>query len=121
MDPSIIQACARGFRARRDKERARHALQTNALRERAGAAAARLAGSFGAKRVWLFGSIAWSQAHDTSDVDLLVDGIEAQALPAAHAMAEAIIGAPVDLVRIEEAPPGLAVRVQQEGILLHGK
>jgi predicted nucleotidyltransferase len=120
-DPSIIDACARGFRARRDGERARHARRAQALRDRAQAAATRLNVELGVRRVWLFGSLAWGDAHTESDVDLLVDGLDEGAWARAHAIAEQTVGGSVDVVRLEEAPPGLVDRVRMEGVLLHGE
>lgn len=73
----------------------------------------------GAKRVWLFGSLAWGSAHDASDLDLATEGFPAAELLAAQG--ELLMAAPgrVDLVRIEEAPPALAARIRAQGRLLH--
>jgi len=115
-----VEACAASFRARLTAERAAAAERASDLRGRAGAAARRLADEHGAGRVWLFGSLAWGRPHAASDVDLLVEGLPAEAWSAASALVEAEVGAAVDLVRIEEAPPGLAARVRAQGVLLHG-
>jgi predicted nucleotidyltransferase len=74
----------------------------------------------GAHRVWLFGSLAWGTPHEASDIDLAVEGLPRDDL--FHAMGELLAVAPVsvDLVRIEEAPPGLVRRVRIEGRLIHG-
>jgi hypothetical protein len=55
-----------------------------------------------------------------SDIDLAVEGLPRDDL--FHAMGELLAVAPVsvDLVRIEEAPPGLVRRVRIEGRLIHG-
>jgi predicted nucleotidyltransferase len=66
------------------------------------------------------GSLAWGGAHARSDVDLLVEGLPASDWLRAAAAAEDVIGAPVDLVRIEDAPSSLIERVRRDGVLLHG-
>lgn len=99
-------------------------------RARAGAAREALTGALpaltaalvrlGARRVWLFGSLAWGLADQASDIDLATEGLPA----AAHlrAQGELLLLAPgrVDLVRLEDAPEALATRVREEGRLLHG-
>ncbi len=115
-----MDACAAGFSARVTAERKASADRAAELRRRARAAARKLAEHYGLRRVWLFGSLAWGEAHAASDVDLLVEGLAAEAWSTACALVEAEVEAPVDLVRIEEASPGLAARVQAQGILLHG-
>jgi len=115
-----VETCAAAFRARVGAQRAAAAERAAGLRERARAAARRLADEHGVRRVWLFGSLAWGQAHAGSDVDLLVEGLRPEAWSAATALVEAEVGAAVDLVRIEEAPPGLEARVRSQGVVLHG-
>jgi predicted nucleotidyltransferase len=68
----------------------------------------------------VFGSSATARAHANSDVDLaigLVDGpdLDVLDLGALTASLEAAAGRPVDLVLLEEAPPGLAYRVFRDG------
>lgn len=115
-----MDACARAFRARIAAERTAAADRAAELHGRAKAAARKLAEEHGASRVWLFGSLAWGRAHAASDVDLLVEGLPAEAWSAACALVEAEVRAAVDLVRVEEAPPELAARVRSQGVLLHG-
>ncbi len=117
---AFVEACAASFRARLAAERAAAAERASGLLGRARAAARRLATEHGASKVWLFGSLAWGQAHAASDVDLLVEGLPAETWSAASALLEAEVGAAVDLVRVEEAPPGLEERVRSQGVLLHG-
>ena len=117
---SFVDACAASFRARLAAERAAAAERASDLRGRARAAARKLAEEHGASRVWLFGSLAWGRPRAASDVDLLVEGLPAEAWSAASALVEEEVGAAVDLVRIEEAPPGLEERVRSQGVLLHG-
>jgi uncharacterized protein len=117
---SYVDACAVAFRRRVAAEREAAATRAMALRGRAEAAARRLVEECGARRVWLFGSLAWGQAHAASDVDLLVEGLPAEAWSEACRLVEMEVAAPVDLVRVEEAAPELVARVQREGELLHG-
>jgi predicted nucleotidyltransferase len=117
---SYVEVCAASFRARVLAERKSAANRAAELRTRAQEAAGKLVAECGATRVWLFGSLAWGQAHAGSDVDLLVEGLPSEAWSTACALAEASAGAPVDVVRVEEAPPELVARVREQGILLHG-
>jgi len=115
MDPAEL---ARAWR-RRDAEEAASAVATSAaLRERAIRAAASLVERFGVGRVILFGSVVRGAATDSSDVDLAVEGLPPCRQFAAMADAEAVIGRPVDLVRIEEATPTLLGRIVEDGEVL---
>ncbi len=73
----------------------------------------------GVRRVWLFGSLAWGSPARDADIDLAVEGLDGSAYFAA--LGELLAAAPVavDLVRLEDAPPGLAARILAEGRLIH--
>jgi predicted nucleotidyltransferase len=118
-ETGAIAAYVEGFRRRRRLRAEASARRTDLLRRSARRAAEALSKRFGVTRVWLFGSLAWSVAHPESDVDLLVEGLPAAAWSDATGMVEEIVATAVDLVRVEEAAPGLSERVRQEGILLH--
>ena len=64
--------------------------------------------------VLFFGSCAWGQPTEQSDVDLLVAG-DADEL--AWRLAQAI-ACEVDAWRVEDAPPTLVARARAEGIAL---
>jgi uncharacterized protein len=74
----------------------------------------------GVQRVWLFGSLAWGEAHEESDIDLAVEGLPAEELW--RAQGELLAAAPceVDLTRIEEVPPAFSSRIRASGRLLYG-
>ena len=67
-------------------------------------------------RAWLFGSFAWGQPTERSDVDLLVedcpspDGLAGQLWSAC--------GRPAHVIELRTAPEGLVARVLGEGIAL---
>ncbi len=68
----------------------------------------------------LFGSRATGTARTDSDVDVAIglaggQPLELVALGALAADLEAAAGSPVDLVLLDEAPPGLAYRVFRDG------
>lgn len=88
------------------------------VRQRLPAVVALLRRDFGAVSVCLFGSHARGQLHRDSDVDLLVAGISSTRIDAAHAAVAALLEGAVDLVRAEDAAPGLLERVRSEGIEL---
>lgn len=116
---SPVGEYATGFMARLRARCAADARHAEALRASAADAARQIAGRFGARRVWLFGSLAWGVADCSSDVDLLIEGLPSAAWDAATRAAEETIAVPVDVIRVEEAAPGLLARVQADGILLH--
>lgn len=69
----------------------------------------------GAVRVVLFGSLAAGVPTSESDVDLAVAGLPAATYFDTLAELESLFGAPVDLVRVEEAPESLRQRIAEEG------
>lgn len=101
---------------RRRRAAAAAAVGTRAavVQERLTIVAALLRESFGARRVWLFGSHATAGLHAESDVDLAVEGVSADRLDRAQAEVEAIVEGPVDLVRYESAASSLRARIDHE-------
>jgi len=101
------------------RRRAREARRQEAL-----ALARRLAEmlrqEFGADRVLLFGSVVHARLfHERSDVDLAAWGIaEDRYLRAVARCLEEDPRFSVDLIRVEEAPPGLLHRIEEEGMEL---
>lgn len=65
-------------------------------------------------RVWLFGSFAWGQPSERSDVDLLVEGPEG----ALARRVEQASGRDVHAVGMAEAPASLRERVLNHGLPL---
>lgn len=97
---------------------ARNTVRREALVKAADTAARLLVQEYGARRVWLFGSAAWGDVHERSDLDLLVEGLSAEVGEHASRAVENLVPYAVDLVLIEEAPRGLAERIYSEGRLL---
>jgi len=87
------------------------------LRARLPAVVASLAAQ-GAARIILFGSIARGEADDDSDLDIAVVGLPAARFFETMAQAWAAAGRPVDLVRLEDAPPTLRDRILADGEVL---
>jgi predicted nucleotidyltransferase len=113
-----VQTCARTFLARVTRELEDAARRADALRARAREAAQLLRG-FGAAGVWLFGSLAWGEPHQGSDVDLLVEGVPETRWPdAVRAVERMFTDVHVDVVRSEDAPRSLVDRVGAEGARL---
>ncbi len=80
-----------------------------------------LVAQFGAQRVWLFGSVARSEAVVGSDLDLLVDGIAAERWFEACDAAGRLAGrVPVDLVPWAQCRPWIRERALAEGEALYG-
>jgi len=66
----------------------------------------------GARRVVLFGSLQSGDVDEASDVDVAVAGVDPSSLPDAASWSELVMGRPVDLVRIEDASPGLLAAIE---------
>ncbi len=71
----------------------------------------------------VFGSSARGTAHGGSDVDVAVGAREGRRLSALErgdlsSRLEAALGQPVDVVDLEDAPPGLAYRIFRDGRVL---
>jgi predicted nucleotidyltransferase len=113
------------LRGWQERSRARAAARLERARQ-ARAAAESVAGlllrSFGARRVWLVGSLVHPEwFHERSDIDLVCEGVSPDRVPEADlASWEAAGGFDLDLVPIEEAPPSLRRAVETEGVLLRG-
>lgn len=100
--------------ARHRAERQRHAARAGELRvtiERA-IAAALPAGA----HAWLIGSLAWAGFGAHSDVDVVVAGLDAEAVTRLGASLLARAGIPVDLLRLEDLPDPFRRRVVAEGV-----
>ena len=65
----------------------------------------------GVGQVWLFGSLLTRGFHEDSDLDLIVDGLPAEALLEALGMAERMGPLTVDLKRREDLEPELRQRL----------
>jgi len=116
-----IEGYATGLIGRIRREFEQREREARTIRQRVTEAIQALVARFEVRRVWLFGSLAWGGVHEESDVDLLVEGLTGDLWDAAGAFLEERIGLPVDLVRMEEAPPGLVERVRAIGVLLYDR
>jgi len=102
---------------RRRQQQKRAAAEVRAARLLALLPAAKdlLVGQHGGTSVRLFGSLARGDSGPESDVDLAVLGLPGERYFTALGELMGLFGGPVDLVRLEEAPPSLALRIQDEG------
>jgi predicted nucleotidyltransferase len=109
------------WRKRLAQEESERRMRAKQLREVARACAHRLAEDFGAREVYLFGSLLREDVvHGRSDIDLAVEGLErARCFKALSALWKLLpAGVELDLVPLEDARSGLAERVRAEGELL---
>ncbi|MFH1467368.1 MAG: nucleotidyltransferase domain-containing protein [Pseudomonadota bacterium] len=94
-----------------------------ALRDRARASlpalVAILADDLGAKRVVLFGSLVSGEISETSDLDLLVEGLDPRRYDEALGRLVLASPLPVDLVPLETGRPAVVQRALREGEVLH--
>ncbi|MGM0574403.1 MAG: nucleotidyltransferase family protein [Myxococcota bacterium] len=109
---------ARALMARAERElRARDA-RAEELRRRLPEAAARLRDEYGARRVILFGSLAWGGVHASSDVDLAVEGVPYSRRGEAMYDLGRLFDAVVEVFLLEELPPDFRRRIETEGEVL---
>ena len=98
---------------RRSQDAAAEA-RASLLRAKLGAAAEVLREA-GARRLWLFGSLAAGAPRPESDVDLAVSELPSAGYFEALAKLMALFGTRVDLVRLEDAPESLRLHVLASG------
>jgi predicted nucleotidyltransferase len=119
-DPDLLRAFGRAVRAHFEAEVANERTQAEARREavlpvvRSAIDRARADGLCG--DVWLFGSYAWGEPGERSDVDLLVDGC-ADPFVVASVVGRAC-GLDVHVIELSEAPLSLKERVRENGVPL---
>jgi len=82
-------------------------------------AARLLADRHGAKKVVLFGSLAWGRFGATSDIDLAAQGLAPERFIRADADLCREISLPVDLKLVDDCPPALRRRIAEEGVVLY--
>jgi predicted nucleotidyltransferase len=100
------------------RERRRHAAveaRRAGLRARLPALVTTLSEEYGARRIVLFGSLAWGGFHAGSDVDVAVEGIAAERMPDAAATACETMDATVELFRLETLPASFRQRILDQG------
>ena len=110
-----IAEMAATWRRHEAERRARALVRARRLLDRLPEARETLIGHHGASGVFLFGSLATGDCREDSDVDLAVDGLAPERYFEALADVMAIVGGPVDLVRLEEAGGSLRDRIRAEG------
>ena len=116
-DPAALQdfhrAVRRHFEAQIASERSASVMRKAAVipRVRDGVERARAQGLCG--RAWLFGSYAWGQPGERSDVDIFVEG-RSDTIAIASIVGRAC-GLDVHVVDSDEAPESLRARVASEG------
>ncbi len=109
------------WRERLARQQSEQHLRAQRLREVARSCARLLVQGFGARKVYLFGSLLDQDlVHDRSDIDLAVEGLEGKLYFTALRDACRLLppGIELDLVPLEQARLGLAGRVRTEGVLL---
>jgi predicted nucleotidyltransferase len=75
----------------------------------------------GARKVWLFGSLAKGRRQDArSDIDLAVEGLPSELYYRMVSELDQLLACPVDLVEMETASAGLLAQIQSHRILLPG-
>ncbi|MGY4706933.1 nucleotidyltransferase family protein [Candidatus Bipolaricaulota sp. J31] len=73
----------------------------------------------GARRVFLFGSVARGEERPGSDVDLACEGLHPERFFEALGKLLLCTGRDIDLVDLDEAKGPLRERIEKEGVLLY--
>lgn len=74
---------------------------------------------FGASRVFLFGSLAWGEGHEGSDIDLGVEGVQPERRTACAAALSMALPLPVDVLSLEELPEPFRRRILEQGLVVY--
>lgn len=90
----------------------RHAARVHAALP---AALALLHAEPGVRGVWIFGSLVTGGFHETSDVDLAVEGLPPERFFPVLGELAGVLPCAVDLVRLEDAPSSLIRTILLEG------
>ncbi|MBI5480602.1 MAG: nucleotidyltransferase domain-containing protein [Deltaproteobacteria bacterium] len=120
LDPELLRAFREAVRAKIARDLAGEDAAAAERKQRVRAAVERgLAQARGEgllRAAWLFGSYAWGQPGERSDVDLLVEGCR-DPLRVASVVGR-ITGTEVHVVCVEDAPESLRERALTEGVKL---
>ena len=117
--PDELARYRAGSRQREQKRRQQQTLRQEAGWRVAREAAQVLKHDFGAKRVWLFGSLLEVRyIYGQSDVDLAVEGLEDSLYLQAVARLLDLSDFSVDLVQLEYARPRLRQTLEEHGVEL---
>jgi len=106
---------AKHLQRRAEQQRRQGAVRARELRRRLPEAATILRERYAANEMILFASLATGACREDGDVDLAVFGLPKALYFSALADLMGLFGAPVDLVRLEEAPESLRDRILDEG------
>jgi len=119
MDQTTFQALVKAWRKRQQDEERYRAERAQAARKEAEKLAQVLLREYGAKEVWLFGSLARTRGfHRHSDIDLAASGLPAREFFSILSRLNAATEFIVDLVDLDACPDWLAEAVRREGQLL---
>jgi predicted nucleotidyltransferase len=119
-DPDLVRAFGRAVRAHFEeelaKERGQAEVRRAAVVPRVHAAIERARADGLCGGAWLFGSYAWGEPGERSDIDLLVEDC-ADTFVVASLVGRAC-GRDVHVIEMSEAPPSLKERVHEDGVPL---
>jgi len=111
----------KAWKKRLEEERKRMEERRRSAQSWAQRIASMLREDFGAKEVWLFGSVLWEgRFSKNSDIDLAVRGIPPSRYIEALVESEKLTGHEfqVDIVPLEDCHPVIRRRVEKEGVRL---
>jgi predicted nucleotidyltransferase len=116
MDPGVTaRVVVERMRRRRQMEERR----AQEVRARLPEVTRALVEEFQVRRIVVFGSLLSGRLHEGSDLDLLVEGLQADRYFEAMSRIWEIAGIPPDLVPIEEGREEVVARALRDGEVLH--
>lgn len=121
MDESFAADLRQAWRHRLEQKKRVEDQRRQLAVERAWAAASVLREKYGAKKVFLYGSLAWGPSFDErSDIDLMVEGLPDQAgyWRMLAEVGDVVRPFEISVVRQEDAFESLRKKVQETGVLL---
>jgi uncharacterized protein len=101
-----------------EQKLAARATRREAMRAAAERAAEVLLEDYGARRVWLYGSVLQAWFHEASDLDLAVEGVAPERVGEAWDCLQNVLDVPVDLVSLDDADESLRRKVIESGEVL---
>jgi predicted nucleotidyltransferase len=119
VEEAVFRVYARSWRKRQEDERRHLAEKARAAGKAAERLAQILVREYGAREVWLFGSLARGRGFRRhSDIDLAATGLPAREFFSILSRLNAATEFNVDLVDLDACPTWLAEAVRREGRLL---
>ncbi|MBI3184106.1 MAG: nucleotidyltransferase domain-containing protein [Myxococcales bacterium] len=119
MQPVTPEQTARTLLRRVEEKLRRHQSAMEHAKQAIAREVPAIAARHGARRVYLFGSLAWGDTHDGSDIDLAVEGAPDEQRSALAAELMLALPLPVDVLDLGELSEAFRRRIVDHGLLVY--